>query len=98
MLTWNLAIYIINRRPNYSLIENNCQNFVKFLLEVVCPKAQIPNTIENILARLQHMRELTCAQQRLPGTYPKSGSSGTGYASIITASGTWMTASGDTWV
>jgi hypothetical protein len=84
----------VEERPDYSLFENNCQNFVKYLHQTVCPSASIPATIQNVLERLQTSRQ----RLSLPGAYPASISS-TDRVSFVTASGTsWVTASGDTWV
>lgn len=57
-------------RPDYRLFENNCQNFAKYLLEVVCPGAARPETIQSVLIRLQTINQNI--SQRLPGTYPSS--------------------------
>jgi hypothetical protein len=89
---------IVAERPDYSLFENNCQNFVKFLLEVVCPGGPIPATIQLVLERLHS--DISSPRQRLslPGAYPPSIIS-TERLSFVTASGTsWITASGDSWV
>ena len=48
-----VAIRIVEARPDYRLFENNCQNFVKSLLQFVCPHASIPATIQSVLKRLQ---------------------------------------------
>jgi hypothetical protein len=96
---------IVLERPDYHLFENNCQNFVKFLLEVICPGSPIPATIENVLARWQ---DISTSRQglSLPGAYPPSITT-TERLSFVTASETswvtasetsWVTASGDTWV
>jgi ankyrin repeat protein len=90
---------IIDERPDYRLFENNCQNFVKFLLEHLCPESPIPDTIQNVLQRLQDISQIDPAQDlSLPGAYPTSNAS-TESASFVTASGrTWISASGTTWV
>lgn len=94
---------IVEERPDYHVIENNCQNFVKFLLEIVCPNAPIPDTIQNVLERLQ---DISTSRQRLslPGAYPPSSMECLSFVtasemSWVTASeSSWITASGDTWV
>jgi hypothetical protein len=92
-----LAMRILAERPDYSLFENNCQNFVKFLLEVICPNGPVPATIQMVLER---MIDIKTSRQTLslPGAYPPSIISTEGM-SFVTASGTsWITASGDSWV
>lgn len=89
-----LALRIIKEHPDYHLFENNCQNFAKYLLESLCPSVSIPETIQNILERLQDFS----TQISLPGAYPPSSIS-TYETSFVTASETtWVTASGNTWL
>ena len=83
-----LAIEIVTRYPDYRLFTNNCQNFVKYLLEALCPDAPIPNTIESVLFGLQ---EISCGI--IPGAYPPSSILSADCDSFVTASGTsWWTA------
>ena len=98
-LTCLLAIRIIKSRPNFHLFENNCQNFVKFLLEAMCPTAPVPETIRCVIERLL---DLSTVARRpgnpLPGTYPPSLAE-SDCDSFMTASGTsWWTASGTIWI
>ena len=100
---------ILEEHPDYHVFENNCQNFVKYLLEAVCPSAPIPATIQMVLERFQDM-SLTPEKVSLPGAYPLSihpSIISTDRQSFVTASETswvtasetsWVTAAGDTWV
>ena len=94
-----LAARIVAERPTFRLFENNCQNFVKFLLEALCPCVPIPDTINDIVQRLQDISTVARAYNDvLPGAYPASVASSTS-TSFVTATGTtWLTASGDTWI
>jgi hypothetical protein len=66
-----IAARIVADRPTYWLFENNCQNFVKFLLEALCPGDPIPETIQDILQRLQNISTVAEAHRNvLPGAYP----------------------------
>lgn len=93
-----VALRIIEEHPDYGLYENNCQNFVKYLLEFVCPGAVVPATIQNVLQRLQEASLAASKRVSIPGAYPSSRNS-TVSTSYVTASETsWLTASGDTWM
>lgn len=95
----NLAARIIAERPTFCLFENNCQNFVKFLLNALCPGVPIRDTIQDILQRLQDIpRVANAVNDALPGTYPASRSSGMSTSFKTASETTWVTASGDTWV
>ena len=95
-----LATEIITRYPDYCLFTNNCQNFVKYLLEALCPDATIPDTIETVLFRLQEISinlKGTCGI--LPGTYPQSRILSGNCDSFVTASSTsWWTATETSWL
>jgi len=92
------AIQIINEHPDYRLFENNCQNFVKYLLEAICPGVEIPDTIQCISQKLNDVSTVASNPTILPGAYPVSIISSK-CTSFLTATGTtWVTASGDTWV
>jgi hypothetical protein len=90
---------LVKERPDYRLIENNCQNFVAFLLQVVFPNAHIPTTIQIVWDRLRDVSMIASTQDSLlPGAYPSSVTS-TERVSFVTASkSSWITTSGDTWV
>lgn len=93
------ALRIIKKHPNYELLNNNCQNFVKYLLEALCPGAPIPDTIQCVLERLQDMFTVTNNTISLPGAYPVSWKTSISLKSSATESGeTWYTASGETWI
>jgi hypothetical protein len=64
-----LAIRITTEHPDYRLFENNCQNFVKYLIGAISPTALVPNTIQSVLDRLYQFRD---TDHRLPGTFPHS--------------------------
>jgi hypothetical protein len=93
-----LAIRIIDERPDYHIIENNCQNFAKFLLKFMCPSASIPDTIQDLFERWQRFPvPASSSNQFLPGAYPPS-SRATDSTSFITASEMNSSiASEDTW-
>jgi len=81
------------------MFENNCQNFVKYLLKAVCPSEPIPDTIQVVWQRLQQCIWFAVApnETTLPGAYPNSIVSTT--RTFKTASETtWITASETTWV
>lgn len=85
----------MTERPDYLLFSNNCQNFAKYLIEVLCPDALLPDTIRDIL---EHLFNPTPLQWRyrldldLPGAYPISITS----SSIETR--TFESASSDLWM
>ena len=85
--------------PDFRLFENNCQNFVKFLLGSLCPGASVPDTVKDISQRLLDITTVAHTyRDLLPGAYPASIASSTS-TSYLTATGTtWLTASGDEWV
>ena len=92
------AIRIIDVHPDYDIFENNCQNFAKYLLEAICPDAPIPQTIADVLQRLQNIECLTEISGTLPGAYPLSVSP-TDDDSFVTASSTyWFTATATSWI
>ena len=61
---------ITTSRPDYSLFENNCQNFVRFLLDVISPKADIWGSVAVIMNRLSNGGE--DVRYPIPGAYPQS--------------------------
>ena len=94
-----LAIRITHERPNYCLFVNNCPNFVKFLLEVVCPDASIPETIKCVFDRMLDISVIASMPDfSLPGAYPPSIAATTCDSFKTTAGRTWVTASGTTWI
>ena len=63
----SLAAGIIAERPTFRLFENNCQNFVRFLLEVLCPGVSIPDTIQEVARYIDYGGGLQgCPAGRLP--------------------------------
>jgi len=94
---WFKAIRIINTKPDYHVIKNNCQNFAKFLLKEICPNNTIPETIEAVLRRWQDISSLASAGT-LPGIYPQSISSDD-IDSFVTASDTYYFSAAETsWI
>src|SRR5438105_2436997 len=98
-----VGLRIIKEYPNYELFHNNCQNFVKYLLESLCPEADIPDTIQVVLQRLRDTFIAAADEQRtLPGGYPcslKSTGTLSFQGSLLTDTGeTWYTASGPMWI
>jgi hypothetical protein len=61
---------ITTSRPDYSLFENNCQNFVRFLLDAICPEADVWSSVESLMNRLSTVGETF--NDPLPGAYPQS--------------------------
>jgi hypothetical protein len=67
------------------LFENNCQNFVKYLVEaIIGPETLCPQTIQMVLARI--FEPTIHPKRTLPGTYPVSLVSSTENFTFITAS------------
>ena len=60
---------ITTSRPDYSLFENNCQNFVRFLLDAISPEADVSSSVESLLNRLSTGETFN---NPLPGAYPHS--------------------------
>jgi hypothetical protein len=60
---------ITTSRPDYSLFENNCQNFVRFLLDAISPEADVSSSVESLLNRLSTGETFN---DPLPGAYPRS--------------------------
>lgn len=93
-----VAIRIVEAHPDYRLFENNCQNFVKSLLQFVCPHASIPATIQSVLQRLQDVSDITKGHySSIPGGYPPTLVSLHSSDTKETQS-TWFTASGTSWL
>src|SRR5271170_7120180 len=63
-----IAMRITKQRPNYELFENNCQNFAKYLVELMCPGCLTPDTILTVLQRWQD--STVEPSGRIPGAYP----------------------------
>ena len=63
------ADHITASRPEYSLFENNCQNFVRFLLDAISPEADVSSLVESLLNRLSTVGETF--NDPLPGAYPQ---------------------------
>jgi ankyrin repeat protein len=106
-------MWIINENPNYFLFENNCQIFVKLLLEAVSPGAPIPETTKCLVQRLLDLWTVSSRDHiSLPGAYPRfstesqstesqsfATASETTFSSFVTAPETHSVAdSGATWV
>jgi len=90
-----VAAIIIANRPTYLLFNNNCQNFATFLLETLCPRAAVPDTIQKSLERIAKQFDMESLPPiRLSGAYPPSIISGaTTYVSASDRS--WWTATGN---
>src|SRR5271169_822331 len=85
-----LAMQVIDKHPNYHIFKSNCQNFAKFLLELFCPLASIPDSIYNALTKLQDISIIVSALDcSIPRAWPLS---------ITTNSTSLMNSSGITWV
>jgi len=65
-----IAMRITKERPTYELFENNCQNFAKYLVELMCPGCLTPDTILTVLQRWQD--STVEPSGRIPGMYPAS--------------------------
>jgi hypothetical protein len=48
----DIALDITEKYPGYQFISNNCQNFVRYLVEAIVPGSIRPDTIEEILCKL----------------------------------------------
>jgi ankyrin repeat protein len=91
------ATHIVDTRPDYHVIHNNCQNFATYLLETLCPGAPIPDTIAKVLQGMVEQFNHPPSFPPMPGTYPESTIPETN--SYVTASETsWWTAGGTEWV
>lgn len=93
----SIAQRIVDERPTYRLFENNCQNFVKFLLEILCPDASIPETIQCVLG---HLHEIVNTELLfpLPGSYPLSVTSTSGTSFVTAPEVIWVSSSGEIWM
>jgi hypothetical protein len=73
-LTYLLAALIIQRHPDYSLFNDNCQNFARYLVKSICQNSMCPapfnHYVSNVLSRL--LAPSYAKVVRLPGTYPES--------------------------
>jgi hypothetical protein len=69
-----VARHIIRQRPHYDVVENNCQNFVKFLVEAISPGSFCPKTISDVL---EEWLERVPRRLRIPGAYPRDSLTGT---------------------
>jgi len=49
LFTAFIAERIIRLHPEYHPYSNNCQNFVRYLLEFACPECDAPKTIQETL-------------------------------------------------
>jgi len=81
------ALRIVRERPDYDLFENNCQNFVSYLAEEICPGSCLPNTFKHVFEECTTLA--TLSKRRLPGAYPNSS------LSTTTESGMYFTARED---
>lgn len=63
------ALQIIENRPTFRLFEDNCQNFVKYLVNAISPGSFVGETIKATLDRLTTERDEATP---LPGAYPVS--------------------------
>ena len=64
------AVSISKERPKYNLINNNCQNFAKYLIEAISLAHLDTQTLEDIVAGL--FDTASSSTVRLPETYPES--------------------------
>ena len=71
--SYSQAVSIVNQRPKYSLINNNCQNFAKYLIEAISMVHLDTQTLEDVISSL--VDTASSSRVRLPGTYPESSAS-----------------------
>lgn len=89
---------IIKEHPTYDIVNDNCQAFVRQLLQFMCPGSAVPDTIQCVLKRLRDAPN-TNGRVSFPGTYPTSVVSTDGNSIVtIRSEVTWFTASGTSWV
>jgi len=68
-----IALRIIKERPHYRFIENNCQNFGRYLIETISPNSLCPKTFQSILqGLLKAPSNNPEAHAKLPRAYPSS--------------------------
>ena len=68
-----LASEITKQYPNYDGYTNNCQNFVRYLLNYACPDCNAPATIQDkVRFLLGELDPGHLGEGRIPGTYPVS--------------------------
>src|SRR5271169_6516578 len=60
---------IVTSRPDFSLFENNCQNFVRYLIEAVSPDTNIWSLVEATHKQISNGEE--SIKPSIPGAYPK---------------------------
>jgi hypothetical protein len=67
-----VACRIVECDPTYRLITNNCQNFVKYLIESICNYGTKlrPETIQEVIERIEKQSQRRL--DHLPGSYPRS--------------------------
>jgi hypothetical protein len=65
-----IAEGITRSRPDYSVFENNCQNFVRFLIEAISPHSNVTDSVITILSRQSTIADDLIVT--LPGAYPRS--------------------------
>jgi hypothetical protein len=65
------ALNITSTHPDYDGYTNNCQNFVRRLLNYVCPGASGPQTIQEFISDLTSTNAAYPISS-IPGTYPAS--------------------------
>jgi hypothetical protein len=80
-----IALRIIKERPDYRFIENNCQNFGRYLIETISPNSLCPETIQTILQGFLKTPNNPEVHARLPGAYPRSLTSDTESGTYYTA-------------
>jgi hypothetical protein len=73
----------MKERPDYLIIDNNCQNFAMYLSEAINPGLDFPKEIQTVKERY-----FTAVDATLPGAYPPS------IAGTETESGTYYTVCG----
>src|SRR2546423_14378791 len=79
-INYELAFRISTTYKNYHGYTNNCQNFVRYMLEYVCPEASAPETIKELVERLSKCFFWVCPStpeitfKGIPGAYPRSSS------------------------
>jgi len=63
------ALKIAREHPDYMLVENNCQNFVKYLLKAICSGSYTPKSIQDLLANFFQPQGMAAYRLTLPGSY-----------------------------
>ena len=64
------AAGIMATRPDYSLFENNCQNFIRYLIDAISPGSDVWSSVRIVMDRLSIGGE--DLRYPIPGGYPQS--------------------------